>query len=63
MTWFNWGAPAFRVAGRRIVLWNGFNRLSTQGHWWGLGVLQIGNRHLLYVGDCGVRALFVGKTP
>jgi len=62
-SWFNLSAPPFRVAGRRIRLWIIFNRVPRAStHWWGIGLLQIGNRHLLYVGDQGVRVLFIGRT-
>ncbi|MGH2352516.1 MAG: hypothetical protein ACRDI2_23790 [Chloroflexota bacterium] len=63
MNWCNLSAPWLRVGRLRIRLWNLFNRRSTEGHWWGVGLLQIGQRHLLFVGHCGVRALFVGETP
>ena len=60
--WFNVSAPAFRSPIGRVRLWNLFRRVSTDGTWWGFGLLQIGSRHLLYVGEQGVRALFLGKT-
>lgn len=62
LCWFNWSAPVWRIGRTRVRLWNLFNRRSTQGHWWGVGLLQIGKRHLLFVGHDGVRALFLGET-
>lgn len=62
-TWFNLGGPCFKVGTRLVWLWNAFNRHTADGdHWWGVGLLQIGNRHLLYVGHNGVSVLFVGVT-
>lgn len=49
MNWFNLAISA-RIFGRRILPWNAFNRRSAEGHFWGLGILQIGRRHLAYVG-------------
>jgi hypothetical protein len=50
MHWFNVSAPAFRVGRHRVRLWNLFRRRSTAGRWWGVGLLQIDNRHLLFLG-------------
>lgn len=61
--WFNWSPPFFRVGGRPVKLWNIFNRCSTEGHWWGVGVLQVGHRHLFFIGWCGVSIMFIGETP
>jgi hypothetical protein len=68
MTWFNWSAPALVVGHHNqrvayIWLWNLFNRVSDQGHWWGVGLLQINNRHLFYIGDAGVSILFLKALP
>jgi hypothetical protein len=64
--WFNWSSPMIGLgqSGRRayVRLWNLFNRCSADGHWWGLGILQIGNRHLFCVAHSGVSILFIGKT-
>ena len=63
--WFNASAPMWLmpVKWRRWVssvrLWNLHNRRSSEGWWWGIGVLQIGRRHLLYLGDRGVCVAFV----
>ena len=53
--WFNVGAPTWRPTlpgrGRQTVkLWNLWRRYSADGRWWGVGLLQVGRRHLLYVG-------------
>ena len=63
MRWFNWDAPRLSILGRNVWFWVLFNRHSTEGHWWGVGILQVGRRHLLFVGHCGIRALFIGQTP
>lgn len=65
--WFNLSAPRWtvRVLGHRVSvrLWNVFNRVSTEGHWWGVGVIQIGRRHLMYIDSAGVYVLWIGETP
>lgn len=53
--WFNVSAPMWRLPipgneRRTVRLWNAWRRLSNDGRWWGVGLLQIGRRHLLYVG-------------
>ncbi len=48
--WFNLSAPMVKVGQRYVRLWNLFNRRSTDGHWWGVGLVQIGTRHLAFVG-------------
>lgn len=63
--WFNVSGPCFKIGRRaRLVwLWNAFNRHTADGaHWWGIGVLQVGNRHLFYVGHNGVSIAFIGRT-
>jgi hypothetical protein len=49
LRWFNASAPMWRHGGRMVRLWTLFNRRSTEGHWWGLGLVQVGNRHLVLV--------------
>lgn len=61
--WFNASAPFLRLGRRRVRLWNLFHRRTDWERHWGVGLLQIGQRHLLFVGHCGVRALFLGETP
>lgn len=61
--WFNAGSPNLKIRGRNVWLWNAFNRYTSDGeHWWGGGLLQVGRRHLLYVGHSGVSVLFIGQT-
>lgn len=65
LLWFNLGGPCFIVRKPRTFFvwpWVLFNRVSTEAHWWGLGVLQVGKRALFYVGDGGVSFLFFGET-
>ena len=66
LRWFNVSGPCFKLAWRRRVnflwLWNCFNRRTADGdHWWGVGVLQVGHRHLLYMGHSGISILFLGR--
>lgn len=61
--WFNLDGPSFKVMGRRVRLWNAFNRHTNDGdHWWGFGVLQVNRRHLFFVAFSGVSVLFIGQT-
>lgn len=69
--WFNISAPLWRIKGQPVRLWNLFRRYSTEGHWWGVGLLQVGNRHLLFVGRVqgyperevwSLSALFLGAS-
>lgn len=65
LDWFNVSSPYWRIGRRRILIrpWNLFNRRTNDGdHWWGFGLLQIGRRHLFFVGHCGVSLLFIGQT-
>jgi hypothetical protein len=63
-TWFNLGGPCVKVGKRPIFvwLWNAFNRVTDADHWWGVGVMQIGRRHLCYIGHNGISIAFIGKT-
>lgn len=64
MTWYNISAPLWRVFGTHICLWNLFNRRCADGsHYWGVGLLQIGHRHLFAVMFSGVSILFIGRIP
>ena len=63
MNWFNASCPSMKLGSLHIRLWNVFNRRAAAGHWWGVGLLQIGKRHLFYVGDSGVYPLFLRRTP
>jgi hypothetical protein len=71
--WYTPAGPYSRYRRWGVRLWNVFNRVSTQGHYWGIGVLQVsipyvgwGNRHLFYVGRDDERivwsVLFIGRT-
>ena len=60
--WFNLSGKVFKMFGKYCKLWNLFNRNSTIGHHWGIGVLQIGHRHLFFVGTAGVSIVFFGRT-
>ncbi|UHG93230.1 hypothetical protein [Spirosoma oryzicola] len=52
--WFNLHPTFFLVFGQYVKLFNLFNRRSAEdGHLWGVGLIQIGNRHLFFVGSDG----------
>jgi hypothetical protein len=60
--WFNLSDPWVLGKYRKpsIRLWNCFNRHTRDGdHFWGIGVLQMGARHLLYMGFDQVAMGFV----
>jgi hypothetical protein len=61
--WFNLSAPWFHRGGLWVRLWNVFRRCSTDGHYWGIGILQVGQRHLLYIGHSGAMLGFMGRKP
>jgi hypothetical protein len=65
LRWFNLSAPHWLIAHRVTVCpWNIFNRRTSDGdHFWGVGILQIGNRHLFAVTFSGVSILFIGRIP
>lgn len=68
LRWFNVSAPMWILHwGRRsfcLCLWTLFNRRCADGdHYWGAGVLQIGNRYLFAVMFSGVSILFIGRIP
>jgi len=56
LRWFDasaphWLIPAPHRSGKfTLRLWNLWRRYSREGHWWGFGILQIGRRHLFYLG-------------
>lgn len=60
LRWFNISAPYWLIGPVRLRLWNLFNRRAQDGHYWGLGLLQINGRHLLYIGHSGVGLFFLG---
>lgn len=71
LRWLNVSTPLWLVGrkGIPIRLFQAFNRVSTEGHWWGVGVLQCGNRHLLLVagshgaeGARGIYPFFLRRT-
>ena len=56
--WFNLHPEFIYTFGARWKLFNAFNRVSEDGHFWGFGILQIYGRHLLYVGHDQAWVLF-----
>lgn len=61
--WFNLN-PEFngKVFGRNFKWFNCFRRL-VEGNtlYWGIGLLQIGKRHLFYIGQSSISILYIGK--
>ena len=62
MLWFNLKSPTFKVLGKTVKLWNLFNRVSEDAHWWGVGLLQVGKRHLFLAHHGGVCLLFLNES-
>ncbi len=63
INWFNLN-PDFKrkVFGKNFKWFNCFRRVSNDGTYWGIGIIQIGKRHLLYIGYTGTAFMFFG-TP
>lgn len=62
--WFNLN-PKFngKLFGRYLFKWfNCFRRVSVGGTYWGIGILQVENRHLFYIGFNGMSVLWIGTT-
>lgn len=65
-TWFNVSGPyaVVRLPRQRAIYvcaWNLFNRRTADGeHYWGIGLMQIGHRHLCYIGHSGWSLCFIG---
>lgn len=62
--WFSLSAPAIwvhRGLSRPILiwLWDCFHRETEDGRHWGIGLLNISGRHLVYVGHEKADVLFV----
>ena len=62
LKWFNISPDFFKLFGQYIKLYNCFNRVSNDGHFGGVGILQVGRRHLFFVGSVGISILFIGET-
>jgi hypothetical protein len=66
-TWFSLSGPIVMLytpwGSLFLRLWNAFNKVSTEGHYWGVGLLQIGHRHLFAVMFSGVSIAFIGRIP
>jgi hypothetical protein len=58
--WFNVSAPWLRFRDQRVRVrpWNLFHRDSTDGRFWGFGVLQVNRRHLFFWGSSGLWVAF-----
>ena len=65
LEWFNVSSRAFKVGSVYCKVFNCFNRVNADDegiHWWGIGIGQIGNRHLFYIGHSGISILYIGTT-
>ena len=61
--WFNITIGERMLLRRRFTLFELFNRHTADGeHWWGIGVLQIDQRWLFYVGYNSASILFIGQS-
>lgn len=61
--WLNITIGGWHILGIRVTLFEVFNRVCADGdHYWGIGILQFGQRWLFYVGYNGVSILFIGKS-
>ncbi len=67
LRWFNISAPALALycpwGHVHLRLWELFNRHSTDGHFWGVGLLQINRRFLFGHFFSGTSILFFGRVP
>ena len=64
LEWFNANA-GFRkskIFGQHWKFFNLFRRVNANMNIWGVGLLQIGNRHLFYIGSNAFSIFFLGKT-
>lgn len=68
--WFNLSAPLWLFFYRRrpgalaVQFWTLFNHRCTDGaHYWGVGLLQIGHRHLFCIAHSGISIAFIGRIP
>jgi hypothetical protein len=51
-----------KVLGKNYKWFNAMNLNLSSGHFWGFGLLQIGRRHLFFIGNVGISILFIGET-
>lgn len=63
--WFNISTPVWHLnlGGHKylVKLFQVFNRHDATGdHYWGIGLLQVGSRHLLWLGNQGREARRTG---
>ncbi len=58
---FSMSAHPLLIGSATVRLWALFHRVFAEGRFWGIGFLQVGQRHLLYVGNRGIRLLFLGR--
>jgi hypothetical protein len=58
LDWFNVGSRVHKISGFNIWLWNCFRRKNEDFDNWGFGFIQIGDRHLFYIGWDRISVLF-----
>ena len=70
LRWFNISIPSNFISVRRnhrppfLRIAQVFNRHCADGnHFWGFGILQVGHRHLFYIGHSGISIAFIGRIP
>lgn len=62
--WFNISSEPHIIKKRIFKWWNCYNRVCASGnHYWGIGIVQFGHRHLFYIGHSGIYIFFIGETP
>lgn len=63
INWFNVTIGESWVSGRRVTLFEAFNHVCADGdYYWGIGILQFGQRWLFYIGYDSVSILFIGRS-
>ena len=61
--WFNLGFDFIKIFGKNFKFYNLFNNITKCGeHFWGFGLIQLGQRHLFYIGDAGLKLFFINKN-
>jgi hypothetical protein len=61
LQWFNASPEFIKIWKHNFKLFNLFNHRAKCGHYWGVGIIQVGQRHLFYIGDSGLSILFLRK--
>lgn len=62
INWFSFSPKFIKVFGMNFKLYNLFNTHAECGHYWGVGLMQFGQRHLFYIGNAGFKLFFTSKN-